>query len=110
MRATMNHETGDVTVQMTWDEWVALPMSCDVDLQDAPLWIGAAILTLLTTIHEAEGIAQHPEHRRVAGHLDGLRLPVHAEGNHGSLLSHGAPLRIQRRTCSSNAGLSSGGG
>src|SRR5882672_2622869 len=68
---------------------------------------------------EAEHIAQHPEHRRVAGHIRFLQFAVQAKRDHGWLLltdlrsgspaSHGAPLLIHRRTCSSNPGLSNGG-
>src|SRR5258706_169380 len=51
---------------------------------------------------EAERIAQHPEHRRVAGHIRFLQFAVQAKRDHGWLLatdlrsgsleSHGAPL------------------
>src|SRR5258708_5351417 len=77
---------------------------------DAAAELGAA---------QAERIAQHPEHRRVAGHIRFLQFAVQAKRDHGWLLatdlrsgsleSHGAPLRIQVPTCSSNATLSSGG-
>src|SRR6185369_5300451 len=64
----------------------------------------------------AQRIAEHPEHRRVTGHVYVLRLPVQLERDHGwlpmcearngSVASQGAPLRIQRLTCPSNADLS----
>src|SRR5258708_34760474 len=68
---------------------------------------------------EAERIAQHPEHWRVAGDIRLLQFAVQAKRDHGwplatdlrsgSLESHGAPLRIQFPADSSDATFSGGG-